>query len=159
MHYNQSGRSMTEMLGVLAIMGIITYGAISGINYGMTSYNVNKFYIEIGEIINDIQDMYTTVYGRNSFPTFECDTENTPCSSDCKALTKNGILSGAKENENCANTKGLKIKIEDNELEVTLQTKNKALCDRLKDMDWDSQSITHSDTCTAPSYELTFTPK
>ena len=53
-HNNQSGRTMMEMLGVLAIMGIITYGAISGINYGMTSYKVNKLYIEIPDIINTL---------------------------------------------------------------------------------------------------------
>ena len=150
-HYNQSGRSMTEMLGVLAIMGIITYGAISGINYGMTSYNVNKFYIEIGEIINDIQDMYTTVYGRNSFLPLNCDnTGNTP-SSGCNGLIKNDILN--------PNTKGIKIEIADNELMVTVQTKNKDLCDRLKDMDWGVQSITCSGECNNSPYELTFKPK
>lgn len=149
-HNIQSGRSMTEMLGVLTIMGIITYGAISGINYGMTSYRVNKLYIEVGEIINDIQDMYTTVYGRNNFQPLDCDnTGDTP--NGCDGLIKNDILN--------RNSKELKIKIEENELTVTVQTKNSDLCDRLKDMDWDSQSITATGTCTAPSYELTFKPK
>lgn len=156
-HYNQSGRSMTEMLGVLAIMGIITYGAISGINYGMTSYRVNKLYIEVGEIINDIQDMYTTVYGRNNFQDLCCDNtinDYTDCNGktgSCQGLIKNDILN--------PNSKGIKIEIADNELTVTVQTKNSDLCDRLKDMDWDSQSITATGTCDAPPYELTFKPK
>ena len=150
-HNNQSGRSMTEMLGVLAIMGIITYGAISGINYGMTSYRVNKLYIEVGEIINDIQDMYTTVYGRNNFRPLNCDNTGDAPSSDCNGLIKNDILN--------QNSKGIKIEIADNELMVTVQTKNSDLCTRLMDMDWDSQSITATGTCTNSPYELTFTPK
>ena len=56
---NQSGRTILEMLGVLAIMGIITYGAIAGINYGMTSYKINQTYAEVQDIIQGIQDLYS----------------------------------------------------------------------------------------------------
>lgn len=57
--HNESGRTMLEMLGVLAIMGIITYGAIAGINYGMSSYKVNQCYNEIQDIIRGIEDLYS----------------------------------------------------------------------------------------------------
>ena len=46
----QSGRTMMEMIGVLAIMGLIAYGALNGINSGMTSYKVNQLYIEVNNI-------------------------------------------------------------------------------------------------------------
>ena len=38
----QSGRSMVEMLGVLAIIGVLSVGAISGYSKAMTKYKLNK---------------------------------------------------------------------------------------------------------------------
>ncbi len=42
-HINsQNGRSMIEMLGVLAIVAILSVGAISGYSMAMESYKTNK---------------------------------------------------------------------------------------------------------------------
>ena len=38
----ESGRSMVEMLGVLAIIGVITVGGLAGYNYGMNRYRTNE---------------------------------------------------------------------------------------------------------------------
>ena len=38
----ESGRSMVEMLGVLAIIGVISIGAIAGYTYGMNRYRTNE---------------------------------------------------------------------------------------------------------------------
>ncbi len=38
---NESGRSMVEMLGVLAVMGILTIGGIAGFNYAMDKSKAN----------------------------------------------------------------------------------------------------------------------
>ena len=43
----QSGRSMVEMLGTLAIIGVLSLGGITGYSYGMDKYHANT-------IINDI---------------------------------------------------------------------------------------------------------
>ena len=43
----QSGRSMVEMLGVLAVIGVLSIGGIMGYSYGMDKYRAN-------ETINDI---------------------------------------------------------------------------------------------------------
>ncbi len=40
--YTQSGRSMVEMLGVLAIIGVLSVGAISGYSKAMNKYKLNK---------------------------------------------------------------------------------------------------------------------
>ena len=56
---NENGRTMLEMLGVISIMGIITYGAIAGINYGMTAYKINQMYNEVQEIVEGIEDLYS----------------------------------------------------------------------------------------------------
>lgn len=42
MRFNQVGRSMVEMLGVLAIIGVLSVGAISGYSKAMTKYKLNK---------------------------------------------------------------------------------------------------------------------
>ena len=39
---NQSGRSMIEMLGVLAIIGVLSVGGIAGYSKAMTQYKINK---------------------------------------------------------------------------------------------------------------------
>ena len=39
---SETGRSMIEMLGVLAIVGVLTVGAISGYQRVMTKYRINK---------------------------------------------------------------------------------------------------------------------
>ena len=57
--HNEQGRTMLEMLGVIAIMGIIVYGAIAGINYGMSSYKINQTYTEVQNIVQGIQDLYS----------------------------------------------------------------------------------------------------
>jgi len=40
--FNETGRSMVEMLGVLAIIGVISIGAIAGYTYGMNRYRTNE---------------------------------------------------------------------------------------------------------------------
>lgn len=42
MKFNELGRSMVEMLGVLAIVGVLSVGAISGYSKAMMKYKLNK---------------------------------------------------------------------------------------------------------------------
>ena len=44
---SESGRSMVEMLGTLAIIGVLSVGAIGGYSYGMDKYRANT-------IMNDV---------------------------------------------------------------------------------------------------------
>lgn len=55
----ESGRTMLEMLGVLAIMGVIMYGAIAGISFGVDMYKVNAIYTEVNEVAAGIIDLYS----------------------------------------------------------------------------------------------------
>lgn len=45
---NESGRSLVEMLGVLAVMGILTIGGIAGFNYAMDRYVATALIEEAG---------------------------------------------------------------------------------------------------------------
>ena len=42
MNTNESGRSMVEMLGVLAIIGVLSIGGIAGYTQSMKKYRVNE---------------------------------------------------------------------------------------------------------------------
>ncbi|MCP4393294.1 MAG: type II secretion system protein [Alphaproteobacteria bacterium] len=54
----QSGRSMVEMLGVLAIMGILSVGALSGYSSAMNSYRANKAIDEMHNHFYGIWDLF-----------------------------------------------------------------------------------------------------
>ena len=47
-----AGRSMVEMLGVLAIIGVLSVGAIAGYNKAMMKYKLNKQTEQIGSILD-----------------------------------------------------------------------------------------------------------
>ncbi len=50
----QSGRSMVEMLGVLAIIGVLSVGAIAGYSKAMMKYKLNKHAEAINMLINNV---------------------------------------------------------------------------------------------------------
>ncbi len=50
----ECGRSMVEMLGVLAIIGVLSVGAISGYSRAMMKYKLNKHAAQISELINTV---------------------------------------------------------------------------------------------------------
>ena len=52
------GRSMVEMLGVLAIIGVLSVGAISGYSKAMMKYKLNKQTEQMNTIINTVVQYY-----------------------------------------------------------------------------------------------------
>ena len=55
---NQNGRSMIEMLGVLAIIGVLSVGGIAGYSKAMMKYRVNKSVQQISLIASNIQTFF-----------------------------------------------------------------------------------------------------
>lgn len=53
-YIEQKGRSMIEMLGVLAIVGILSVGAISGYSTAMRKYKINRLKDEYTQFIHDV---------------------------------------------------------------------------------------------------------
>ena len=64
MNINQSGRSMVEMLGVLAIIGVLSVGAIAGYSTAMNKYKSGKTIQQISGIIANMKTIY---YGQKYF--------------------------------------------------------------------------------------------
>ena len=57
---DQSGRSMVEMLGVLAIIGVLSVGGISGYSKAMAKYKLTKAQDQIVMLLMNIRTVYAT---------------------------------------------------------------------------------------------------
>ena len=60
----ESGRSMVEMLGVLAIVGVLSIGGITGYSKAMAKYKINKTLDQLSMLITNIR---TTFGNQNSY--------------------------------------------------------------------------------------------
>ncbi|MBQ8671771.1 MAG: hypothetical protein IJ525_04535 [Alphaproteobacteria bacterium] len=55
---NESGRSMIEMLGVLAIIGVLSVGGIAGYSKAMQKYRINKTIEQITLIAGNVRTFF-----------------------------------------------------------------------------------------------------
>lgn len=60
-YLNQTGRSMIEMIGVLAIVGILSVGSIAGYSKAMYTYKVNKLTEEFVLFLNNFLHFKTSL--------------------------------------------------------------------------------------------------
>ena len=65
----QSGRSMIEMLGVLAIVGVLSVGGIAGYSKAMMQFKINKTIDHITTIATNMRTLFAqqTSYGENYY--------------------------------------------------------------------------------------------
>ncbi len=56
----QQGRSMIEMLGVLAIVGVLSVGGIAGYSKAMAKVKLNKIISQISELSMSIRSLYSS---------------------------------------------------------------------------------------------------
>lgn len=66
----QNGRSMIEMLGVLAVVGVLSVGGIAGYSKAMDKYKVNKTLNQISYIVSNTRTLFGSqpdLYGSMSF--------------------------------------------------------------------------------------------
>ena len=70
MHINESGRSMIEMLGVLAIIGVLSIGGISGYSKAMGKHRVNKSIDQITQIVSSTRTLF---YGHKTYAALDAD--------------------------------------------------------------------------------------
>ena len=58
MRVNESGRSMIEMLGVLAIIGVLSVGGIAGYSKAMNKFKTNKVADNVSMIVANVKTLY-----------------------------------------------------------------------------------------------------
>ena len=72
-HTNESGRSMIEMLGVLAIIGVLSVGGIAGYSQAMSKFKVSKTTDQIQTMVTNIRTLfagqrsYAGLDGKNAY--------------------------------------------------------------------------------------------
>ncbi len=57
---DETGRSMIEMLGVLAIVGVLSVGGIAGYSKAMEKFKVSKSQDDIMQLLNNIRSAFGT---------------------------------------------------------------------------------------------------
>ena len=74
----ESGRSMVETIGVLAVMGVLTIGGIAGYNYGINKHRANQILQDIRLIYQETKYPNTVrqIVETGSFPDMEVDTQS-----------------------------------------------------------------------------------
>ena len=60
MRVNEQGRSMIEMLGVLAIVGVLSVGGIAGYSKAMNKFKTNKVIDQVNMISTNIRTLYSS---------------------------------------------------------------------------------------------------
>ena len=85
---NQNGRSMVEMLGVLAIIGILSIGSIAGFRYALLRYKAN-------EVLDSLSKLYVLVEEKSKFT----DNSNPTASVNYTELDKSIMDSPLISNE------------------------------------------------------------
>ena len=65
----QSGRSMIEMLGVLAIVGVLSVGGIAGYSKAMTKFKINKTAEQVSQIVANVRTLFAQQTSYSGFYT------------------------------------------------------------------------------------------
>ena len=68
------GRSMIEMLGVLAIIGVLSVGGIAGYSKAMETYKINKLKQAITEIVTNTRTLYAQQNPQNKYQGLDYST-------------------------------------------------------------------------------------
>lgn len=90
----QSGRSMVEMLGVLAIIGVLSVGGIAGYSKAMAKFKTSKAMDQISMLVANIRTLYS---GQRSYTGLTNATANSfgIVSSDMSGGVDTAIITNA----------------------------------------------------------------
>ena len=95
-----SGRSMVEMLGVLAIIGVLSVGAMSGYSKAMTKYKRNKQTEQISLIFNNMIELLHTPNAFTCNAVYECANTSIFWKLGAFPATMQGVTSSGRPDTN-----------------------------------------------------------
>jgi len=153
---NQSGRSMVEMLGVLAIIGVLSVGGISGYSKAMAKYKLTKAQDQITMLLMNIRAAYATSPNYNGLDSPTVVSYN---------LVPGEMINGSGSNTVLYGAFGGKVEVKaisgnTNFFYITIHGLGKEACRSLATSDWgadglisetiakDAENPTISATCT-----------
>ena len=152
---NESGRSMVEMLGVLAIIGVLTVGAMSTVNYGIESFRVRAVYDLVEETARGVSDLQSWK---------RCYADESPAATKtkiCKNVFDDKCETGTGITDATIKTAWgkLSVSLDNNGSEFHIQVTGVPYgsCNQLLNMDWVNVSLDANQSCSANGNELNFT--
>ena len=141
---NESGRSMVEMLGVLCIVGVLTIGAASVVQFGMRSDHATNVYSRIENAASDVSDRYSW---RRTYPdklTQDLATTLGGTYDDGKIKVETplgAMVVAAKDADGFT---------------ITVNGVPKSPCQQLQSMKWVNVSWRAGNSCTGDTNNITF---
>lgn len=133
--HSESGRSMVEMLGVLAIIGVLSVGAFSAVSYGMRSYRATWAYQLVEDTAQGVNDLYSWSRSLDTNP----ETMATRiCENDVVEGTCTKKAVGGKQAATTTTPWGEFQVMADSgtQYKMILTDVPETICDRLKEMSW-----------------------
>lgn len=130
----ESGRSMIEMLAVLAVIGVITVGALSGYSQAMIRYKISR---TVTDIVTLADELFKAYSWRRGYPS---DVMT------CKELKDEDIM----ENDTCTNPFGGRYEIsgfggdggdKNPCLKIVVTGLKEDVCDQIRDEPWANVSL------------------
>jgi len=70
MKNNEHGRSMIEMLGVLAIIGVLSLAGVSGYQKAMAKHKINKTVNQMAQIVNNTRTAFLNQHAKYPYAIF-----------------------------------------------------------------------------------------
>ena len=94
-NFNESGRSMVEMLGVLAIIGVLSAGGLAGYSKAMFKHKLNTTMDQITMLVTNIRTMYGTQGNYNNLAVDAADLGIIPAVMGSTVSTLTNPFKGA----------------------------------------------------------------
>lgn len=88
MKINESGRSMIEMLGVLAIIGVLSAAGLYGYQKAMMKHKANKTINQMATIINNIHTAFSNSASSQKPYSGMCESGDANAEGGCVATSK-----------------------------------------------------------------------
>ncbi len=136
----QSGRSMVEMLGVLAIIGVLSVGGISGYSKAMAKFKLTKAQDQLTMMIMNIRTAYVTSPG---YPGL-----NNSLAADYKLVSQEMVVSQGGSNLISAFGGSVEVKAvqgadgtTNGAFAITFQGLGKDACTSLASSDWGTDGL------------------
>ena len=147
---NQTGRSMVEMLGVLAIIGVLSVGGIAGYSKAMFKYKINKTIDEITTIFQNFRTLCFDGSDRCSSSPYahtavmECSLYSSGSSNKCQTMKSLKLIPDDMLDENNkpmhAFNGDVNIRLYNDVLSVAYNSLPKEVCVALATVDWGAAS-------------------
>ena len=134
MKQNQLGRSMIEMLGVLAIIGVLSVGGIDGYSKAMEKFKTNKVIDQITTIVSNINILFAN---QTEYRTADYDYASSDIDAEIQEIINPEYYSG---NNQHALGGYMEIGLGKHYFYIALEDLSKSSCISLSTYNWGGKS-------------------